>query len=330
MRLRVYAGIRRSGLICALLVIAPSTKVAAQISDSDPAPRAALPVEVFQYDRTAPLRYQDSVVQSLEGIEVRAFGFSSPGGGEASGLLFVPPGEGPFAGVLLQHGMPADARHMTPQAVYLARHRAVVLVLDAPFARRPGPPIRLTPADSVEQVQLILDLQRATDVLLSREDVDPARLAYVGRSYGGAMGALLAGVEQRLATYILSVADGGLVSHTIGADGSREPPKGIPEGQWQAWLSAMQPIEPIRFVHRAAPASIFFQSARQDHNVPATDAEALHRAAAEPKAVAWYDSGHALDAQAHVDQLEWLRRRIGTTPPGPADSIGPNYDLRRP
>jgi uncharacterized protein len=270
------------------------------------------------------------VVRSIDGIEVRAFRFVSPRGGEATGLLFVPPGDGPFAGVLLQHGMPADARYMTPQAVYLARHGAVVLALDAPFARRTGPPIHMTPADSAEQVQLIVDLQRATDVLLRREDVDPDRLAYVGRSYGGAMGALLAGVEQRLKTYILSVADGGLISHTIGADGRRDPPKGVPNAQWQAWLRAMYPIEPIHFVHRATPASVLFQSARQDHNVPAADAEALHRAAPQPGTVKWYDAGHALDAQAHVDQLEWLHQRIGTTPPEPGDKGGPDYDLRRP
>jgi uncharacterized protein len=158
--------------------------------------------------------------------------------------------------------------------------------------------------------------------------VDPDRLAYVGRSYGGAMGALLAGLERRLKTYVLAVADGGLVSHTIGSDGTRAPPGGVPEAQWQAWLDAMRPIEPIRFVHRAPAASTFFQSARRDHNVPAQDAAALHRAAGELSTVVWYDTGHALDAQAHVDQLEWLARAIATTPPGPEDASGPDCDLR--
>ena len=318
---------RRGAFLLAVLAAAAVPAVAAQApGDSPGALEAAL--EGFAYDRSAPLLYRDSVVRTIDGVTVRAFRFASPRGGEATGLLFVPPGEGPFAGVLLQHGMPADAKYMTPQAVYVAKHGAVVLALDAPFARRQGPPIHLTPADSAEQVQLIVDLQRATDVLLSRPDVDPARIAFVGRSYGGAMGALLAGVERRLKSYVLAVADGGLVSHTIGAEGTRPRPGGIPEGEWQGWLGAMRPIEPIRFVHRAAPASILFQSARQDHNVPAADAEALHRAASQPSTVRWYDTGHALDARAHVDQLEWLARTIGTRPPGPEDAEGPDYALR--
>jgi dienelactone hydrolase len=318
----------RSAVLCALLTTTQAAAVVGQPSAQRSAIGEALPLELFHYDRSAPLNYRDSLVQSIEAIEVRAFRFTSPHGGEATGLLFVPPGDGPFAGVLLQHGMPADARYMTPQAIYIARHGAVVLALDAPFARRTGPPIDLTPRDSAEQVQLIVDLQRATDVLLAHEQVDPTRLAYVGRSYGGAMGALLAGVERRLKTYVLSVADGGLVSHTIGAAGNRAPPGGVPEARWEAWLRAMRPIEPIRFVHRSPPASIFFQSARQDQNVPAEDAAALHRAAAQPMVVTWYDTGHALDAQAHIDQLTWLERTIGTTPPGPEDAGGPNYDLR--
>lgn len=313
---------------CVLLAALAAAPAAAQ-GPSGGVEASRPPVEAFSYDRRAPLDYRDSLVRRIDDVEVRAFRFASPRGGEATGLLFVPAGRRIFAGVLLQHGMPANAAYMTPQAVYIARRGAVVLALDAPFARRPGPPVfRAAAADSAEQVQLIVDLQRAADVLLARDDVDPDRLAYVGRSYGGAMGALLAGVERRLKTYVLAVADGGLVSHTIGWDGSRRAPGGIPPDQWRAWLAAMQPIEPVRFVHLAAPASILLRSAMQDRNVPAEDARALHRAASEPKEVRWYDTGHPLDARAHRDQLDWLRRTVGADPPRPEDEVGPDFMLR--
>ena len=91
----------------------------------------------------------------------------------------------------------------------VARHGAIVLVLDAPFARHDkNNPLSFTPRDSVDQVQLIVDLQRAVDVLIARADVDAERLAFVGVSYGGAMGALFAGVERRVSAYALLVADG--------------------------------------------------------------------------------------------------------------------------
>ncbi|HEX2205746.1 MAG TPA: hypothetical protein VHG91_20705 [Longimicrobium sp.] len=284
----------------------------------------ALPLETFAYDRAAPLELRDSLLRTEEGVEVRRISFASPRGGRAEGLLFVPRGRGPFAGVILGHGMPGNAEAFTGRALYIAKHGAVVVALTSPGMRRGGPPLTFTPADSADQVQWIVELQRAVDLLVARPDVDAARLAYVGRSYGGAMGALFAGVERRLKTYILAVADGGLVSHFTDP-GSNDPPEGFPapREQWDRWLAAMRPIEPIRFVGRAAPASIFFQFARQDQLVSAADAEEIQAAFPGEKTVTWYDTPHALNAQAHVDQLAWLSRTVGTTPPGPEDAAGP-------
>ena len=308
---------RPSGALLALVLGAHFS--AAPLAGQTP----ALPLELFAYDRAAPLELADSVIGTEDGVRIHAIRFASPKGGEVTGRLMVPPGRGPFAGVVLAHGMPASAEQMTGRGVYIARHGAVVIAIDAPFARRAGDPLALTPADSAEQVQLIVDLQRAVDVLVARPDVDPARLAYVGRSYGGATGALFAGVERRLKTYVLAVADGGLVAHFRRPDGGFDPIPGVPDEVLRRWVQAMAPIEPIRFVGRAAPASILFQSARRDQYVLPIRAEELHRAASEPKTVRWYDTEHPLDARAHVDQLQWLHEKVGTTPPGPQDEAGP-------
>jgi dienelactone hydrolase len=305
----------RAALLAAAALVLPSA-LAAQAS-------AALPLDVFAYDRAAPLDLRDSALGSDGPVAIHAISFASPKGGRVTGRLFVPAGSGPFAGVVLMHGMPGNAEAFSGRGVYIARHGAVVIAIDAPWAREGGPPpLTATPADSATQVQLIVDLQRAVDVLLARRDVDPQRLGYVGRSYGGAMGALFAGVERRLKTYVLAVADGGLVAHAMSM-GNGAPPPGIDAADWQRWLAAMRPIEPIRFVGRAAPASIFFQSAAQDRLVARRDAEAVQAAASEPKTVKWYDTEHPLNAQAYYDQLDWLHRTVGTTAPGPEDVPGP-------
>jgi len=70
-----------------------------------------------------------------------------------------------------------------------------VIAINAPFARRDGQPLKFSTADRAEQIQLIKDLQRAVDVLRARPNVDDDRIAYVGFSYGGAMGALFVGIE---------------------------------------------------------------------------------------------------------------------------------------
>ncbi|MBD2754968.1 alpha/beta hydrolase [Spirosoma validum] len=284
-----------------------------------------LPLHLFSYDKTAPLAFTDSLIGTQQGVHIHKVSYASPVKGRVSGLLFIPSVKGPFAGILLQHGAPGTAMNQTPRGVYLARHGAVVLATNAPFAERGGDPIQFTPADSVEQVTYMINLQRAVDLLISRPDVDPNRLGYVGRSHGGAMGALFAGIERRLKTYILVVADGGLIAHFSSEKGELSDQVPLTCEQRKRWIAAMQPIEPIRYIHRAAPASLFMQSARQDEAVSTFAAEQLQKAAPANKVIKWYDAGHRLNTQSYIDQLAWFHDQLGTTAPGPDDQKGPDF-----
>ncbi len=268
----------------------------------------------FSYDRAAPLAIDTVRQADREGIRMYAISYASPDGGRVTGVLAVPPGSGRHAALLLMHGLPGDARGaMTALGLPAARRGAVALAIDAPWVRRGGLP-DLTVRDSVEQVQLMRDLQRGVDLLVARDDVDPARIGYVGGSYGGAMGALFVGIERRLRAANLFVPDGGLVAHFTEADGTPTGPLAALDADAQArWIAAMDPIEPIRFVGRSSPTPLLIQSARQDQLVDRDDAEALQRAAAEPKQVAWYEAGHglALFPAAARDRAAFLARELG-------------------
>jgi uncharacterized protein len=281
---------------------------------AEPAPVSAL--AAFAYDRAAAY---DPVLQPIgtePGVRIYALSFLSPRGtGRATGRLFVPEGAGPFAGLLLQHGLPGNAGQMTGAALVLARHGAVVVALDAPFARRAGSPVRFTEADSAEQVQFMTDLQRAVDLLVARTDVDASRIGYMGISYGGAMGALFVGIERRLRTGILVVPDGGLVSHFTGPEDGGIPPAALTCAERRRWLESMIPIEPIKYVGFAPPTPLLVQSGRQDDLVPPRDAERLHAAVRDPKTIRWYDAGHGLTAEASRDRLLWLQQHLGMRAP---------------
>jgi dienelactone hydrolase len=278
-----------------------------------------LPLRLFSYDKHAALELREDLLDTIEGVSVRAISYNSPKGGRVSGRLFVPTGAGRFAGVVLAHGAPGNAEAFTGRAVYIAKHGAVVIVIDAPFNRREGRAWNFTSRDRDEQIQLIDDLQRAVDILRSRPDTDPSRIAYVGRSYGGATGALFVGVERRLKTAILASADSGITTRYVGANSSPAP---VSEAELKEWLSIMDPIEGYRFIGNAN-VRILFQNGRSDPVVTPERAAALHSRSAEPKDIRWYDAGHALNAQAYVDQLRWLAETIGTVPPGPEDAAGP-------
>ena len=280
------------------------------LSDA-PAPASAL--NLFAYDRAAAYDLQLVPLSTQSGVRIYALSFLSPRGtGRATGRLFVPDtGTGPFAGIIVQHGLPGTSEVMVDFAILEARHGAVVVAIDAPFARRAGTAISFTEADSAEQVQLMTDLQRAVDVLRARPDVDPNRIAYVGFSYGGAMGALFVGIEHRLRTAILAVADGGLVTH-VTADGVLPQ---LPCAQRRRWLESMIPIEPIKYVGFASPTPILLQSGRQDELVSMADAERLHAAVRDPKTIRWYDAGHGLNIEAARDRQLWLQQWLGMAAP---------------
>jgi dienelactone hydrolase len=309
--------------VLATAIAAPAASAQSSAS-ACPAKRAIegpAPVSLFDYDRSSVLDVRDSLAFTESGVDVHRVSFVSPRGGRATALLHLPHDslrttKDGVPGIVMLHGAPGDAWGMGGIAMPVARHGAIVLVLDAPFARRDKDnPLSFTPGDSVDQVQLLVDLQRAVDVLLARSDVDPSRLGFVGVSYGAAIGAAFAGVERRIAAYALLVGDAGLAAHFTQSDGNRlaRPPH-LSETQWCRWFAAMEPLASTRFIGRAAPARVLFLWGRQDRLVPPYLADALFRAAGETAEARWYDAGHGLTPVAYLDMIDWLSGRIGLAP----------------
>lgn len=318
--------IMRTALLQLLVVLAAPGSLAAQ---------AALPapsVATFAYDATLPLNARDSLRERIDGIEVRNLSFDSPKGGRVTGLLYLPGdgGAGLHPGVIVAHGAPGNSTGYGTMTTALAAARsgAVVISIDAPFARRHDDPLAFTPADSADMVQLMVDLRRSVDYLVARGDVDPARIGYIGTSFGGGTGALFAGVEPRLRAAVLRVGDGGLVSHfsepcaadAAGADavtGCRTylpPLDEMPATERDRWVAAMLPVEAIRFVGQSR-AALLLQNARQDQLVPPTHARRLAEAAPAGTPQEWYDSGHRLPNAALVSGLRFLHERLGLAAP---------------
>jgi uncharacterized protein len=325
--------------LCALALAAAFTACGADPAVSVPAAADKDLLKLFDYDPQAPLDLQIVSTVKKDGFTVQEITYASPKGGRVPALLTIPDGPGPFAGILLMHGAPGTYERVRPEAETLAKLGAVSLGINAPFSRggradNPRGMLHLDERDRDDQIQLIVDLRRGVDLLLARPDVDKNRLAYSGRSYGGAQGGLLAGVETRIKAYALVVGDGGLVSHFTGPDDTMGPLQSVPPAQVKRWLAAMEPIEPIRWVGRAAPAHLLFQNGRQDSLVPEADGRAYQEAGSQPKKILWYDAGHQLDDQATFDRHMWLAEEIGirkptapviAPPPPPAPAATPSH-----
>lgn len=287
---------------------------------------AVAPLSTFDYDAAKPLNARDSLRERIDGIEVRVLSFDSPKGGRATGLLYLPTGTGRHAGMLVGHGAPGNCSGYATMTMGLAMAKAgaVTICLDAPFARRQADPLTFTVQDSIDQVQFIVDLRRGVDFLAARNDVDRARIGYIGNSFGGATGTLFVGVEPRVRAAVLRVADGGWVSHfsdpcaaelvgTAAITGCltfEGPLAEVAEGERAAWLKAVLPLEGIRFVGRAK-GKLLLQNGEQDPLVPPTRAKRLKGAVPDGTVQEWYPSGHRLPNEAMTSGLAFLNGELG-------------------
>jgi dipeptidyl aminopeptidase/acylaminoacyl peptidase len=286
----------------------------------------AAPLSTFGYDATLPLdpRYTDP--RTIDGIEVRSLSFASPKGGRATGVIYTPAGAGRHPAMLVVHGAPGNCGGYGTMTMGLAmaRRGAVTICLNAPFARRNETPLTITPQDSVDQVQFIVDLRRGVDYLAGRSDVDPSRIGYIGNSFGGAMGALFVGVEPRVKAAVLRVADGGWVSHfsdpctedlvgTAAVTGCLTwlgPLSEASQSERDRWLHAVLPLEGIRFIG-GTKAKLLLQNGEQDPLVPPAQARRLNGAVPAGTIHEWYPSGHRLPNAAMTSGLQFLNLHLG-------------------
>ena len=292
-------------------VAASSDAVARSLSTVDPEDS----LHLFEYDRQAPLDIQETRRWQEGNATWIDFTYASTGGERVDARLVIPDGRGPFPGIILQHGGVGTLEDMVFYARDFARYGAASIMITNPY-RRPGGYVitqymgntwpLFTERDVDIKIQMIHDLRRAVDVLVQRPEVDPQRLAFLGVSFGGTMGGLLAGVEDRLAAYVLVVGDGGLVEHT--ADPGED---GLNLHFSEDWAALMWPTEPLHFIGRAAPAALLFQNGVHDTYVPPHDAIRFHAAASEPKTVLWYDAGHNLPWKFVSDAAKWLQPYLG-------------------
>ncbi len=280
---------------------------------------------LFDYDRSQPVDIHEQDRWVEDGIAWMDFSYESPLGGRVPARTLVPSGRGPFPAILLMHGSDGDIELFSDAAFEYAKLGAVVMLIESPHIRPGNREFTgtigylwpyFTEQDRLDQIQLMVDLRRAIDILQEYPFVDHDRLAFVGYSYGAAMGGLLAGIEDRLQAYVLVVGDGGLIEHT-----SEPLDNGMPDHFQSQWVDEMWPIEPIHFVHQAAPAALLFQNGVQDELVSPSDAIRFQTAGSEPKTVIWYEAGHNLVPGAFRDAAVWLQEYIGS----PLIWMAPDY-----
>ncbi|MEX2611130.1 MAG: prolyl oligopeptidase family serine peptidase [Gemmatimonadota bacterium] len=264
----------------------------------------------------------------MDGYVVRVVSFESPVGGRVPAYLHRPSGPlaaGASPALLMQHGMPGDPASLEGLAAAYARAGVFVLSISAPFNRpdslsdrAPGllPAPHFDMHDSTHVVQLVHEQRRALDMLQALPEVDPERVGFVGFSYGGWIGALLASVEPRLAAAVLMAPTGGLASllrshwdntgYLFVLAG-----RALEEEQRARWLRMMEPLEAERWLGRDRRTPVLIQAGLYDRTVLPPEAHRLFIGAAHPKKLLWYAAGHDLGRTAFHEQAAFLADAMG-------------------
>ena len=262
---------------------------------------------LFGYQRGAPLGYRRGRLANRNyPIKIYDVSYASPRGGRVTGSLALPPGRGPYPAVIYLHGSGGSRFDMLAPATYLAGRRVVTLSLDSPYARRRAPRIPQGIAGLRKQhdldVQAVVDVRRAIDVLQSLPQVDDDRIGFVGFSAGGKTGAILVGVEPRIrAAVLMSTGAPALGAFVASA----------PENVRAEVGRLLADTDPRRYIGKS-DAAIFIQLGEQDEVVPRKDLEALGNAAKDAT-ILGYPAGHVTITNPRVirEQIDFLSDELG-------------------
>lgn len=275
---------------------------------------------MFDYDRSLPLDVKENGVEAGNGAFIHDISYKSPKGGRVTAYLVVPSGKRQkFAGVIFMHSRPGSRKNFLDEALSLAKAGAVSLLIDAPFSRAGDskrefdPTVTKPEADRDIYVQTVIDLRRGVDLLVSRSDVDPKRIGFVGHSYGAHTGAVLAGVERRVKAYVIMAGAPSLTEflRTSTLPAIVKTRDSLTKEQRESYFSTLAAVDPINYIGHVAPAALFFQFGKADSYPTEETAKLYSERASKPKLVKFYDAGHALNDEARRDRAAWLRDQIG-------------------
>jgi cephalosporin-C deacetylase-like acetyl esterase len=294
-------------------------------------------VSRFAYNSRNPLDFRESGVEERGHTLIIDFDYAGMGDARVPAYLVVPEGGGPYAGILWGHWMMAGSPlrnrdEFLEEAVALSRAGVVSLLIDAPMVR-PGyspksvkeDPLGWAIQSSLDDQQMIVDLRRGMDVLLSHYHVDPHRVAYVGHSFSAHLGPMLAASEKRIGSFVLmagNYSDEEIARSSPDKDVVRWR-QDLGEQKMNQYFADYAWDDPIHFLGHTDGDHVLLQFASRDPVSPAMAERYLGLMSATDKKLQFYECGHALNAAARQDRVRWLQQHLkfGQVKPGDLEKI---------
>jgi len=208
--------------------------------------------------------------------------------------LTIPPGDGPFPTVIVFPILHPGARIVSEAAAKAFVRRGYLVAwleredVQFQYSERPDLP--------TEALTLsVKDARRLLDWLVTRDDVDPGRIASAGVSLGGIQACLLHSADKRVRAgfYVLAGANPSELLYD-----SREQPvrsyrdnvlRKLSLSTREEFVAHMRPltnsIDPALRASAIKPASVLLATGRFDHVIPPAQSEQLWEALGRPKRI---------------------------------------------
>lgn len=261
-------------------------------------------LDFFKYDTKLPFELKVSRTEDDRGVQREYLSFQSSSGVRVTAVLSQQAGSGSGlrpAIIFLHGGVPAGKEGTLPVAGVLARAGWTVLSIDQPYfgERKTGFLTTFSETEKHEKLynqpsaylswvtQITKDVSRSFDMLVAERKVDPRRVALWGSSRGAIVGAIVGGIEKRLAAVALMFG-----------------------GHYDALENNHLPAAcPANYVGRIAPRPLLMVNATQDSDMLREVAvEPLFKIAKQPKQIIWTDGGHMFMTEDHrASIIQWLR-----------------------
>lgn len=261
--------------------------------------------KLFEYNMRAPLDAETSLMGEHDGCLWYRASFNGGEGRRIPGVFVVARDiAGPQPTVMLQHGAGTSKYAVFVRACIdlMASAGFCCMAVDAIGHGDRGDPLidalaKDGPAwlrrGTLENVAAnVVDFRRTVDYLETRPEVDPTRLAYVGSSMGGMLGAVFSAVEPRIKAVVLRCSGSRLASRRW---------EQVADPEARQWLRRMSELtDPAAFVGMISPRPLLMLNNLQDEVISVESAEALFNAAGDPKEQRWFPGDHRGNREVHA------------------------------
>jgi fermentation-respiration switch protein FrsA (DUF1100 family) len=259
------------------------------------------PRQMRPQDGTLPVAAQRPAEPKTIGeMNVRRLRFRDADDDIVTALLCTPANRpGPFPLAIAVHGLNSNKAQVCGQiAPALAKQGFAVLAPDMPIhGERPGSPQELFAEKNwLKAIELhrraIIDIRQCIDLAEQRAELDLTRgVVLAGYSLGSWLDSVAGPLDERVKAMVLMVG------------GATDAAEAAP---LLSALPQLAAVDPTRALPHFSGRPLLMLNGTHDPTVTPAMAQRLFAAAAEPKQLKWYDSGHRLPEQAYRDAAEWI------------------------